>query len=166
MKLRVTKSNLYHNGKRCAVGDVITIKGDSVPKLYMGKVEAINEKGLTTDKDAGSDLTALQAENDDLREENADLKARNEALQAENEDLKASMTATVDSRPDDADPGTQADDQGNPPTPEDTSAEADAKRKAWLIDEIEKLTGERPGSNSKLDTLEAKFEKAKLAEKD
>ncbi|MDF3917513.1 hypothetical protein P3W43_01445 [Salinicola salarius] len=163
MKLRVTKSNLYHNGKRCSVGDVITIKGDSVPKLYMGKVEAINEQGLTTDKEAGSDLTALQAENDDLREENADLKARNEALETENADLKASVTATVENRPDDADPGTQVDAQKQPT--QDTSAEADAKRKAWLIDEIEKLTGERPGSNSKLETLEAKFEKAKLEEK-
>ena len=140
MKLRVTKSNLYHNGKRCAVGDVITIKGDSVPKLYMGKVEAINEKGLTTDKDAGGDLSALQDENESLKQEN-------EALRTENAELKAKV-----------------DGGGDTSTPTDTSDEADAKRKAWLIDEIEKLTGERPGSNSKLDTLEAKFEKAKLAE--
>ncbi|WP_232822237.1 hypothetical protein [Salinicola sp. CR57] len=153
----MTKSNMYHNGQRCAVGDVITLKGDKIPTVFAGKVEQINEKGLTTDQDADGDLAALQAEN-------ADLKARNEALEAENADLKASVTATVENRPDDADPGTQVASQK--PAAQDTSAEADAKRKAWLIDEIEKLTGERPGPNSKLDTLEAKFEKAKLSEKD
>lgn len=163
MKLRVTKSNMYHNGKRCAVGDIITVDGKTIPRVYAGKVEEVNESGLTTDKDAGGDLVALQSENGDLREENADLKARNEALEAENADLKANVTATVENRPYDADTGTQVDAKKQPA--QDTSAEADAKRKSWLIDEIEKMTGERPGPNSKLENLEKKFEEAKLKEK-
>ncbi|WP_110599829.1 hypothetical protein [Salinicola lusitanus] len=165
MKLRVTRPNLYDTqGRRKSVGDIITVEGKTIPRVYAGKVEVVNETGLTTDKDAGSDLTALQTENAELREENTDLKARNEALETENAELKASVTATVDSRPDDAEPGAQAEAKKQPA--QDTSAEADAKRRAWLTDEIEKLTGERPGPNSKLDTLEAKFEKAKLSEKD
>lgn len=159
MKLRVTKPNLYHRGIRKAVGDIINIDGDKIPAVFAGKVEPINEQSLTTDTEAGGKLAALRAENDGLKQEN-------EALRAENADLKSSVTSTIDHRPDDADPGTQVDSQAKPVTSEDTSAEADAKRKAWLIDEIEKLTGERPGSNSKLETLETKFEKAKLADEE
>lgn len=140
MKVRVTKSNLYHNGQRKAVGDVITLPGETIPTVFAGKVEPINETGLTTDQNAGGNMTALQAENEALKQEN-------EALRAESDGLKAKLE--------------NGSDEG-----EDTSAEADAERKAWLIDEIEKLTGERPGSNSKLETLDARFEKAKLAEKD
>lgn len=80
--------------------------------------------------------------------------------------MRCKATDTVENSPGVSEPGTQVDGQGNPPVSEDTCAESDAKRKAWLIDEIERLTGERPGPNSRLDTLEAKFEKAKLAEKD
>lgn len=185
MKLRVTKPNLYHRGNRKAVGDIINVEGDKIPTVFAGKVEPINETGLTTDKEAGGDVAALQdelgnlkiehknllvahdameTENANLREENSDLKARNEALEAENADLKANEAATLENRPNDADTGTQGDAQKQPNP--DTSAEADAKRKAWLIDEIEKLTGERPGTNSKLETLETKFEKAKLADEE
>ncbi|SEN68604.1 hypothetical protein [Halomonas caseinilytica] len=59
-----------------------------------------------------------------------------------------------------ATPDAKANDTGNQG---DTGAEADEQRKAWLIDRLEELTGKRPGSNSKLETLEAKFEEAKLA---
>ncbi|MBZ5486907.1 hypothetical protein HW452_05145 [Halomonas aquamarina] len=141
MKLRVTKPNLYHRGNRKAVGDIITIEGDKIPTVFAGKVEPINESGLTTDKDAGGELTALRDENDDLKQDN-------EALRAENAKLKAEIHGAANG------------------TTGDSSDEADANRKAWLIDEIEKLTGERPGFNSKLETLETKFEKAKLADEE
>ena len=61
-----------------------------------------------------------------------------------------------------ATPGAQANDTGNQGN-SDTGAEADEQRKAWLIDQLEELTGKRPGANSKLETLESKFEEAKLA---
>lgn len=147
MKLRVTKPNLYHNGKRKAVGDIITVTGDKIPTVFAGKVEPVNESSLTTDQDAGGDVAALQAENDGLRQEN-------EILRAENADLRAETEGQ----------GEPSDSGDADSDSEDTSAEADAKRKAWLIDEIESMTGKRPGGNSSLETLEKKFEEAKLAQ--
>lgn len=44
----------------------------------------------------------------------------------------------------------------------DTGSDADDQRKAWLLDQLEELTGKRPGANTKLETLETNFEKAKL----
>lgn len=48
----------------------------------------------------------------------------------------------------------------------DTSGEADNQRRAWLMDQLEDLTGKRPGANTKTETLEANFEKAKLTKKE
>ena len=143
MKLLVTKPNLYHNGKRCAVGDTVEIKSDHILTVYLGKVEPLREARLTTDQIAGDDLAEMQEENDRLLSENASLKQ-------ENEDLRAKLGSQTDSE-------SQVDDA-------DTSAEADEQRKEWLLDQIEELTGKRPGSNSKIETLEAKFTEAKLAE--
>ncbi|MDR5859408.1 hypothetical protein FZZ93_05770 [Halomonas eurihalina] len=61
-----------------------------------------------------------------------------------------------------ATPDAQANDTGNQGNG-DTGAEADEQRRQWLLNQIEELTGKRPGSNSKIETLEAKFEEAKLA---
>lgn len=139
MKLRVTKPNLYDaKGNRKAVGDTITVEGNTIPRVYAGKVELVNETGLTTDQGAGGDVAALQAENEMLRAENAELRA------------------SIDGQGDDSD--------GDSGDSDDTTAEADNKRKAWLLDEIESMTGKRPGGNSSLETLEKKFEEAKLAQ--
>lgn len=46
----------------------------------------------------------------------------------------------------------------------DSGDDADDQRKEWLMDQIEELTGKRPGARSKLETLEEKYEEAKLAE--
>lgn len=152
MKLRVTKPNLYHNGSRKAVGDIITVTGDKIPTVFAGKVETVNEAGLTTDQDAGGDVAALQAERDELSDRIVELGLENDDLRAENAELRASIEGQGDGS--DSDSGDS----------DDTTAEADDKRKAWLLDEIESMTGKRPGGNSSLETLEKKFEEAKLAQ--
>lgn len=91
MKVRVTKSNLYRHGRRCSIGETFEIKGDTIPKVYLGKVEPIPEDVLTV------------------------------------------------------------------ATPDSTSSNVDDPRKAHLLDEIEKLTGNRPGANSKVETLEKRL---------
>ncbi|WP_252108836.1 MULTISPECIES: hypothetical protein [unclassified Halomonas] len=48
----------------------------------------------------------------------------------------------------------------------ETGADADEQRRQFLLDEIEQMSGTRPGARTKLETLETKFEEAKLAEKD
>lgn len=108
MKVRVIRSNLYRDGRRCAIGETFDVKGDTIPTLYLGKVEPVEQGKMEV-----------------------------------------------------ATPDAKANETGNQT---DTSADADEQRKAWLIDQIEELTGKRPGSNSKLETLEAKYEEAKLAE--
>lgn len=57
-----------------------------------------------------------------------------------------------------ATPNARSNDVGN------TSPEVDDQRRKWLMDQIEELTGKRPGGNTKLETLEERFEKAKLEE--
>lgn len=47
MKLSVTKSNLYRNGRRCAIGEVFEHKGDKVPSVYLGKVEVVKDEKVT-----------------------------------------------------------------------------------------------------------------------
>lgn len=46
----------------------------------------------------------------------------------------------------------------------DTSADADEQRRQHLMDEIEKMSGKRPGGNTKLETLEEKFAELKTAQ--
>lgn len=106
MKVRVTRSNLYRDGRRCSVGETFDIEGDTIPTVYLGKVEPVEQGQMEV-----------------------------------------------------ATPDAKVNETGN-----DTSAEADEQRKEWLLDQIEELTGKRPGANSKLETLEAKYEDAKLAE--
>ncbi|WP_069383969.1 hypothetical protein [Halomonas caseinilytica] len=60
-----------------------------------------------------------------------------------------------------ATPNAKANETGNQGNG-DTGAEADEQRRQWLLNQIEELTGKRPGANSKLETLKAKFEQAKL----
>lgn len=103
MKLRVTAPNLYRNDRRCAIGETFETDGDTIPLIYRGKVEPVEQKQVHV-----------------------------------------------------ATPEAKANDTGN------TSGEADDQRREWLADQIEELTGKRPGDKTKLSTLEARYEKAKL----
>ncbi|WP_417861855.1 hypothetical protein [Vreelandella venusta] len=68
MKLRVTKSNLYRNGRRCAIGEVFEHKGDKVPSVYLGKVEVVKEDKITvatpdaTSSNSGDEAQAKRRE--------------------------------------------------------------------------------------------------------
>lgn len=102
MKLRVTKSNLYRNGRRCAIGETFNVDADKVPTVYLGKVEEVKEEKITV----------------------------------------ATPNATSSNSDD----------------------EAQAKRREFLMEEIERMEGKRPGANTKDETLEAKFAELKLKE--
>lgn len=67
----------------------------------------------------------------------------------------------VDQKMQVATPEASANDTGNQG---DSSEEADDQRREWLMDQIEELTGKRPGARSKLETLEERYEEAKLAQ--
>lgn len=103
--VRVTQSNLYRNGRRCAIGDrfKVTLNNkDQIPMVYRGKVEL---------------------------------------------DESASITVATPNA-----------------TSSNTGADADEQRRQHLMNEIEQMSGTRPGANSKLETLEDKFAKLKTAE--
>jgi hypothetical protein len=49
-------------------------------------------------------------------------------------------------------------------TSSNTSADADEKRRQYLMGEIEQMSGKRPGGNTKLETLEERFAELKAAQ--
>ncbi|MCC4288512.1 hypothetical protein [Vreelandella aquamarina] len=48
----------------------------------------------------------------------------------------------------------------------DTGADADEKRRQYLMGEIERMSGKRPGGNTKLETLEERFAELKTADQE
>lgn len=105
--VRVTQSNLYRNGHRCAIGERFEVtlnnKGE-IPMVLRGKVEL--------DKSAQVTVATPNATNSN------------------------------------------------------TGADADEKRRQFLLGEIEQMIGKRPGANSKLETLEDRFAELKTADEE